>query len=499
MRNVKNLTLCVLLLALVSNAAGGTLYVPSDDYSSIQAAINAAANGDEIVVAQGTYLEAINFNGKAIRLYSSGGPDVTTIDGSGKGYHVVQCVSGEGSGTILEGFTITGGNANGTSPDDSGGGMYCYSSSPTVTNCTFTGNTADVSGGGMHSWNWSQPTVTDCTFSGNSASYQGGGLAIRWYSAATISGCTFSGNAVTGGQFCNGGGLSVSFDLGTTVTNCTFTSNSASYGGGAMYNGNHIRVYGNDPSAPATMVTNCTFIGNSAPNIGGAMYNMQSGPEITNCTFTNNTTWSGGAIRTYYGGETNKMIPTLTNCILWGDTPDEIVDSVSAGEPPTTIVNYSDVQDSWAGTGNIDADPMFADAEGRLLPGSPCIDAGDNSVVEVTTDLDGDPRIQGACVDMGAFEALADPEMMLAGLALFIMDEVDAGNIDAETEGSLLAKVNAALAALDRDNPNDAKVAMNDLKALVNQVEAQTDKKITPETAAVIIQRANAIIAVLGG
>ena len=54
------------------------------------------------------------------------------------------------------------------------------------------------------------------------------------------------------------------------------------------------------------------------------------------------------------------------------------------------------------------------------------------------------------------------------------------------------------IAALDRDNRNDAKVAMNDLKALVNQVEAQTDKKITPEVAAEIIQRANAIIAVLG-
>jgi len=162
---------------------------------------------------------------------------------------------------------------------------------------------------------------------------------------------------------------------------------------------------------------------------------------------------------------------------------------------------YSDVQLGYAGTGNIDANPMFADDDGRLLAGSPCIDAGNDAAVPsgVTTDLDGNPRIQGTCVDMGAFEVLADPEMMLAGLALFIMDEVDAGNIDAEMEVSLLAKINAALAALDRDNPNDAKVAMNDLKALVNQVEAQTDKKITPDTAAVIIQRANDIIVELGG
>lgn len=89
------------------------------------------------------------------------------------------------------------------------------------------------------------------------------------------------------------------------------------------------------------------------------------------------------------------------------------------------------------------------------------------------------------------------PTVMLAGLALSIMDEVDAGNIDSELERSLLAKVNAALAALDRGNPNDAKVAMNDLKALINQIEAQVNKKITPEAAAEVIQQAKAIMAAL--
>ena len=72
------------------------------------------------------------------------------------------------------------------------------------------------------------------------------------------------------------------------------------------------------------------------------------------------------------------------------------------------------------------------------------------------------------------------------------------GNIDAEIETGLLAKVNAAVSALERDNPNDAKVVMNDMKALINQVEAQEDKKITADTAAVIIATANYIIAVLG-
>jgi len=120
-----NIWLFVWVLALLSAgraAVGVTIYVPAD-FNSIQAAIDAAANyGDEIEVAPGTYNEAINFNDKEVRLYSSGGPDVTTIDANGIGgaYHVVQCVNDKAP--VLEGFTITGGNANGlVYPDDSGG------------------------------------------------------------------------------------------------------------------------------------------------------------------------------------------------------------------------------------------------------------------------------------------------------------------------------------------------------------------------------------------
>jgi probable HAF family extracellular repeat protein len=93
----------------------------------------------------------------------------------------------------------------------------------------------------------------------------------------------------------------------------------------------------------------------------------------------------------------------------------------------------------------------------------------------------------------------ATPRTMLDRLEAFILAEVALGGIDPEMMESLLAKVDAASAALDKGNPNDAKVAMNDLKALINQVEAQIDKKITAETAAEIIQQANAIIAALGG
>ena len=191
----------------------------TSDFDNIQAAIDYANHGDEIEVAPGTYYEAINFNGKAIRLYSSGGPDVTTIDGTGA-YHVVQCISGENANTILEGFTITGGNANGLAGEDRhGGGMYNYLSSPMVTNCTFNGNTAS-SGGGMLN-DHSSPIVINCTFTGNNANHYDGGGMFNFRGSPKIINCTFSGN--TAGRY--GGSIS-SFESYPVLIHCILWGNT---------------------------------------------------------------------------------------------------------------------------------------------------------------------------------------------------------------------------------------------------------------------------------
>jgi hypothetical protein len=138
---------------------------------------------------------------------------------------------------------------------------------------------------------------------------------------------------------------------------------------------------------------------------GGAIF---GGGTLINCTLVDNSAGSflgvGGAI---YGGA------TLINCVVWNNGPDPLY--------ATGFVSYSDVQGGWPGTGNIDVDPLFVapdNGDFRLSPGSPCIDAGDNTAVPeyITTDLDGNPRFvddpdtedtgngDPPIVDMGPYE-----------------------------------------------------------------------------------------------
>ena len=150
-------TVASFLLLSVGLSAASTICVPGDQ-PTIQAGINSAAEGDTVLVAEGTYFERIAFRGVDIVVLGEAGAERTTIDGKAQGT-VVTFETGETTATVLAGFTIRNGN------DFSGGGIYCSSSAPTITNCTISENSADY-GGGLYCY-ISDPTITNCILWGD--------------------------------------------------------------------------------------------------------------------------------------------------------------------------------------------------------------------------------------------------------------------------------------------------------------------------------------------
>lgn len=334
-----------------------TLYVP-DDHATIQAAISAAANGDTIIVRPGTYVENIDFLAKAVTVISEKGPERTIVDGN----KVDRCFifkSGEDRNSVLEGFTITNGDAQG----GNGGGIDCTLESG--------------------------PTITNCIIARNRAAALGGGIACRGFSHAKITGCTFINNVSEGAyEGSQGGGLSCFVLSNAIVTDCVFIGNESQWGGGL------------DCSGSYPIVTNCVFRGNEAYIGGGAIFCSAADPVITNCTIVDNNAYIGGGLVT--AGAVLPSYPALTNSILWSNSPEEIY--IGIGD---ITVDFCDVMGGWPGTGNIDETPSFVDLDSgdfHLNWYSPCRDAGDNGAVSAAVDYEGDPRIALGRVDMGADE-----------------------------------------------------------------------------------------------
>jgi len=200
----------------VSLSTGGS-------YLGIQAAIDAAPNGSTIEVKPGTFRECVDFKGKAITLRGVGGAEVTTIDAGG-GLHVVSFVNNEGNGSVLDGFTITGGIASGVAfPDGCGAGILCNGTQPVIRNCIITSNYAAGDGGGIYMV-MMLPAVQNCLIYNNNANNGGGLLSL--YSQPTISNCTFSANISRAGL----GGAIASFANGAVNTpilyNCILSGDS---------------------------------------------------------------------------------------------------------------------------------------------------------------------------------------------------------------------------------------------------------------------------------
>ncbi len=348
--------------------------------TNIQDAVDAADPGDLVLVANGLYQFGGALAGKSltsnrvailkpITVQSLNGPAVTTILGSQGnsrlGIPYARCAYLT-NGAFLIGFTLT----NGTVPFSSGqgGGAYADSSplSPstaTLWNCVIAGNSA-AHGGGAYGL-----TLNNCLLVANSASV--GGAAF----ACTLNSCTLSNNTAVGSvplPPSGGGGA-----YRSTLNNCHIVANIASAEGGGAY---------------ASKMTNCLVVANQASQ-GGGVFGCQS----INCTIVSNTaSLSAGGL------STDGFATSVLNSIVYFNSA-PTAPNYQSGTP----LSHCCTTPLSPGPANFTNNPALLDpaaGDFRLTPSSPCINAGLNSAVINSTDLEGDPRIAGGTVDIGAFE-----------------------------------------------------------------------------------------------
>lgn len=409
-------------LLLCATAAGATWYVP-DDFATIQDAINASADGDTVIVRPGTYVENIDFMGKAITVMSWKGPDLTAIDGS-KGGSVVTFNSGEGPDSTLTGFCITNGSSA------MGGGIYCKAASPTITGNIITANEVSMSGGGVYCDN-DNATISHNTISDNRSDERGGGIECKANSTATIVSNTITRNFA---EYC-GGGLTCDFTSTMVIRGNTFSENATDGFGGAILC---------DLSDP--LIDSNIFCDNFAIHSGGAIYGHESDISLINNVITENSTlfFAGGVLLDGLSSSTltcntitsnradavwggglcfwDEASATIKNTIFWGNEApqgSQIAVAVNTGLPSSMTIDFCDVQGgetdlyvhpgclyNW-GANMIDSDPLFGDPDSRdyhLTFTSPCRGAGDPFLGLPFTDFEGDPRVVQGATSMGADE-----------------------------------------------------------------------------------------------
>jgi hypothetical protein len=398
----------VTLLLLVNGAllVADTLHVPGD-HATIQEGIDAAVNGDTVLVAPGSYVENIDFKGKAITVTSEQGPEATVIQGDGTD-SVVVIVSSEFTDSVLTGFTVTNGHAQ------EGGGVRCVATWPTITGNVITGNTAD-SGGGLYV-QYNTPRITHNIISGNTAE-EGGGIYCRDGTPKISQNAIKSNTADSGaGVFCHKGAPMISYN--------TFTANTADSGGGFYCNEGSPVLLGNilcantayfgggftSHSEDDPVYLNNIICWNTAYQGGGA--GCSGYPTLTSNTIVENHVLTSEGAGLYISNNYYTHA-SIANCIIWANTsdyPGTPWEQVFPPGPGTVYwISHCVVQGGIpGGTGIIDADPLFVNQEGgdfHIQYGSPCRNNGSSTVSSLPDlDFEGDPRIALGEADIGADE-----------------------------------------------------------------------------------------------
>lgn len=418
---------CAFVLFASSFCCASTLVVDlkgGKDFTEIQPAIDAAADGDMVLVKPGEYVitEPINFNRlhepgdpaspavKNITVKSEAGPEVTTIrmgePKDPKRASVVIFENWEGKESVLEGFTLTGGK--GTSIAEGrqiGGGIACHGSSPYIADCRIIGNNASGRGGGVYCASGSFPVLVNCIVSKNHVARQGSGTGGGVYcidSTLLITDSTISENSgdynggITGYNSSltllnckismnssNWGGGVLCYKSSATITDCAITDNKAETRAGGLYiidssvtlincsiagnsvlsancSGGGMSCHG---SSAATMI-NCSFLGNKAAQEGGGVFGgYHSSLILINCTLSENSAEKGGAI---YGESwlgSSSFSAALRNCIVWKNG----TKAIDFMEGVDIVSTHSCIEgdDIWEGEGNINSDPVFIQVDSR--------------------------------------------------------------------------------------------------------------------------------------
>lgn len=323
-------------------AQADTINIPAD-YSTIQEGIDAAVNGDTVLVAPGTYVENINFLGKAITVKSSNGAQSTTIDGRNPSNpdfgSVVTFNNNEGLNSVLEGFKLV--NGTGTKLVNShGGAIFCNSGSPTIVNNSITRNVAYD--GGAICCHYSSPSIRSNLISDNAAYANGGGICCSLYSFPVI-----ALNAITDNTSAYGGGIYCD-ESDPEIELNTITVNTADYSGGGIYCGD------SDPLITKNAISHngaisgggggIYCIGYSNPNIldnsitwnsasiGGGISCSSSSPHIKRNTITGNAVTGGGG-----GIYCSDYHATIENNIINLNTADQRGGGISFNTSDSTI------------------------------------------------------------------------------------------------------------------------------------------------------------------